>query len=162
MARWASNVIMRYVSDAPLRAITNDCKKLLSGASLDSVLAELRDEVASGRAQLESIDKAVREQVTHDLLLSSRLSVVESATTPLTVAMNCTTGSWHKLVVSISEPAWLWRTACGWRPGLSPIERHSQLPNNINKHRLCRKCWPHCRPAEPLEVASGSSSDDSS
>jgi hypothetical protein len=41
LARWASPVLLRYVGEAPLKSITDDCKRLLAGHNLHDVLQDV-------------------------------------------------------------------------------------------------------------------------
>ena len=48
LARWNSPVLLRYVADAPLKVISDDCRRLLAGAKLDAVIAEMAKQNGKG------------------------------------------------------------------------------------------------------------------
>jgi hypothetical protein len=93
LARWASPVLLRYVGEAPLKSITDDCKRLLAGHNLHDVLQDvlarqlgttgallnLRCEISeliAANATIISVDEAIQP---HKFLLNPATSIMHRA-----------------------------------------------------------------------------------
>ena len=155
LARWASNIIMRYVSEAPLVTLSEDCRRLLDGADTDRVLDELRCELRERTVQLRELEARVS-------MSELREPEVKPDQIPQFV-LNPISSVWHTtLVCSIRVSPLLWQTACGWKFSNSSYELSDGSPGENCRERLCNKCLPQAPRRRSFAAASAAHSSDSS
>ena len=161
LARWASTVIVRYVSDAPLCTITSDCRKLAAGSDLDSVVDELRREVEDGKRQLADLDSLLRRAVSE-----SRLRIPESIPCSGRFVLNRLSGVWHRFSrFDGSDESEHCRSICGWRFRRVAVAWADDLQALPTPGLLCERCLPQASNPDPDAsdvVSSDSSSSESS
>jgi hypothetical protein len=117
LGRWGSDIVMRYVMDAPLGAITSTYRSMMAEQELQGTLKRLIQQGSGAEGALPKkagfAIKALQDELAE---LRDRLTVCESD--PQFVS-NTETGVWHCTSVGMPNPPARWRTMCGWRFGLS-------------------------------------------
>ena len=153
LARWSSSIIMRYVADAPLDAVTDEYRRLNSKLSLKSVLARQGAgivEVASSLNLSKEASDTLWEEV-H--LLKSQQSALQDEVGALTTKCNKRLRDSPEFVINPASdkvhrtacteltkiPPLAWRSICGWRFGLGPFSLTSEFPR---PDKACIKCLP--------------------
>jgi hypothetical protein len=151
LARWASNVIMRYVSEAPLATLTEDCRRLLAGDDMDRTLVDLRAELRVNARKLEDMEARL-------FSLSELREPVVKPDRRTRYLLNCISGVWHETLLCNSEisPS-LWQTKCGWKFGSAVVEHSEVLPPTASKGKCCNKCLAEVRGRSCRPDASSSS-----
>ena len=128
-ARWGSQCILRYVSDAPLATVTGD---MLSGVT--SVVESPAD-----RSLVTLLEAHIREATQQFESLKAELSRLDHRHRPSFV-MNAESKAWHKVLTGgASFPPAVWRTRCGWPYGFSRFEPSGVPPPG--GARLCDNCF---------------------
>jgi hypothetical protein len=138
MGRWASDSVLRYVGDSPLKTLTGNCKKLLSGKDLESLIDELREEVASGSRKLDALESNLSQAIKELELMKTK--PVEG------FVVNSNSSVWHKpVILDIGISPSLWKTRCGWSFGNQPheVKRSTDLRP---EHKRCERCLPSQAP----------------
>ena len=137
MARWSSDVVLRYVADAPLVRIADAFK----GGNSGSVLAKTVGDLVSQLAELRDCvleNKLKVQYLTEELSLAQARAAGPSREDVFIV--NTASGKYHLPVVWTSDvPESDWRTPCGWEFGLQPFSSTHEPP--ANKKRLCGRCF---------------------
>jgi hypothetical protein len=153
LARWASNIIMRYVSEAPLVTLSEDCRRLLDGADSARALDELRSELRKCTDKLTELETRVK--------LSELREPEVKPDSQTRYVLNSISGVWHTSFVCNSRVSpLLWQTKCGWRFGNSVVEHAESLPDDLLRERCCNRCLPEV--ARGASAASAESSGSSS
>eukprot|EP00972_Heterocapsa_arctica_P067036 9893137-Heterocapsa_arctica.AAC.1 len=152
LARWASAIIMRYVAEAPLEAVTSEYRRAQASVSLqaisdlppeeiervtrgldldDSIVLQLREEIALIRADWGRTQEEVDEL---------RSSAKRARDAPEFI-LNPASGKYHRPLVTnyLATPPVSWRSRCGWPFGLSAHSPSHDVPANEQE---CRKCFP--------------------
>jgi hypothetical protein len=142
MARWSSDVVLRYVSEAPLATITEAYRRgYVSQVARGSGLASLTLPVPSACV--------------------APVPPVASAVHKGPWVMNLDSGIVHRPVVWSTEVQPLsWRTACGWAFGLSNTRSVDALPAKASRRCVC--CWKGLAAAAHEDAASSLGSSSSS
>ena len=157
LARWSSNVVVRYVSDAPLHRVTADCRRLLHGEILSKVLERMWNEISQGKRQLEEFDSLLRNCLIQEAPKPKDTPARQSG---LTFVCNRSSGVWHLVFGDPSSShACDGRTWCGWRFGHRNGNIARSLESDVPFHLLCEKCLPEEKMArKDRECASDSDS----
>ena len=168
LARGERSIIMRYVSETPLEAVTQDYKNLQCNSEITQYMKGLKSEI------LQNIDftASSETELVKDLQgkcqeLQKRLESIENDKGRYIVNTDPTSGKFHSLLLdSRTLPPSEWKTRCGWKYGYSQHAVVQALTNNWKK--ICGTCLPLERRAlQPddtidSDVSSASSSSDSS
>ena len=134
LARWSSPIIMRYVGEAPLATVTSDCRKLLAGAQLHTLVEDLNRKVEQNLVRLESIAVLPQSSLTaearspHGRHLYSANSIC---------IRNDESLIWH---FSLGD-----KTACGWTFDVTRTTSSRGLPADVKPRALCDRCFPAVR-----------------
>ena len=144
MARWSSDVVLRYVAEAPLECLSEAYRKSASqvqaARSADDVLQQIatfRGDMAADKAALAGF-----EQELHDIKKAqeNRGFQSENAVKKQEIIVNSESGVAHRaMCFSTSVPSRHWRTFCGWSFGASLYEVSSTLPSVGS--RVCGRCF---------------------
>ena len=67
VTRWSSDVILRYVAEAPLTALTSMYRRAADSIDLDSALSELLVEKAETKSIVEGLDAKTRAMIEEEL-----------------------------------------------------------------------------------------------
>ena len=138
IARWDSNIVARYVGEAPLETVTSLYRSSVAGASLDELL-EAR--LAAAR-DLDSELGSLRFSLTAALQEVSDLRASRADIGPARpVFVTSGGGTVHVVATRLLShtPSFEWRAACGWRFGLTPHTLSDAAPSGT----LCQKCAKH-------------------
>ena len=137
MARWASVVVLRYVSESPLVAVTDRYKFLHDGLTVRQALKDVETAIANLRERVT--DKActkqhLEEEAALQLLSSTEVRRVE-------YICNTATGRVHVAAVhDRCVPPCDWQARCGWKFGLAEFEVVHDLP--AASIDICKRCLP--------------------
>jgi len=160
MARWSSDVVLRYVSEAPLAAITDAYR-----GRARSNMAAPRPAIGAAadlQAALSAVQSAPQADSRLEGYLVEELSLAEAAAgrgaaPPVEgyILNTCSNVVHRPLVWSRSVPPPGWRTECGWPFGAtnSSWRAVAVAPRTAQ----CRTCFRRAR-AEPSSASSSSSS----
>jgi hypothetical protein len=167
MARWASEIVLRYIAEAPLGAITDTYRKLAAGRSLASQLDSIVAEVSDLRGQLASMATATTTELATERAVAASVALFSDETTGSTILVNRASGKIHLPYLGVGGIVESGRAKCGWRFTNDEHDLLQQLPRD-NAPLICGVCLPKhkraCRLADCALVASSSlvASDSSS
>jgi len=122
MARWDSDVVSRYVGEAPLAQVTAEYRRANAGADLNTILTEARLAVADVQTKIKGIDEQSlrlyeEERRLHELIVAP-LAFTTRVGAKFIVARR---GKYHvpacRHYPELSVLDWV--TKCGWFFGLS-------------------------------------------
>ena len=169
MARWHSPMLAHYAGLAPLKAITSEFLKRIPRRNADGPAPSAKSDIA---AQLAAMTSTLAALVDKERRLESAVNKLQFSvrSTPYIVNSN---GRWHlEHDENLRDSPLTWRSACGWKYGLSSYSREAALPGTITSRSLCEKCLPvlkadlqlsETRPARPASSdTSGSGANDES
>ena len=122
LARWSSDVILRYVRESPLCKITGDYLKSAKGSSLDEVLAQMQISVEAAVARIDELDSTTKQMLLQERSLREKTTAEKSEVSigePKYIE-NMKTGAVHRSVGpwQVSSPN-RWATARGRKYDLS-------------------------------------------
>jgi hypothetical protein len=141
MARWASEIVLRYIAEAPLGAITDTYRKLAAGRSLASQLDAIVSEVSDLRTQLASMTVATTTELATERAVASSIALYSDESTVSSAIVNKASGKIHIPYLGdcgIEEPG---RAKCGWRFTDAERDFLPQLPRD-NAPLICGVCLP--------------------
>ena len=95
MARWASEVTLRYIAEAPLGAITDTYRKLAAGRSLASQLDSINVELNDLRLQLAAMSAATTVELTSERVLASSIAQFREDSDTSQFLSNDASGKFH-------------------------------------------------------------------
>jgi len=158
MARWSSDVVLRYVSEAPLAAITDAFRgrsrlNVAAPRSAVGAPADLQAALSAVQAAPQA-DARLKDYLSEELSLATAAAGRGEAPPAEGYILNTGSSVVHKpLVWSRSVPPLGWRTECGWPFGTtsSSWQAAAEAPHSAQ----CRTCFRRAR-------ASSSSSSSSS
>ena len=143
MARWSSDVISRYVGEAPLSRVTEEYRKANASVDLEGVLADAKLTAAALRSKIQGIDEHTASLIQEE----RRLRALIDALPPPGAARGASfvtapRGKWHVPACRHYPdlPICDWRTRCGWAFGLA---RHSFADVLEQGAELCKICAPN-------------------
>ena len=151
MARWQSAVVLRYVADSPLAAVTQRYRDLKDSASLKQALLDV--DTALGELKAHKHIPDIREHMLQEQVLVERAAEPRQERVDKFI-LNDISGRIHfPFVMSEEVPPSAWSTRCGWRMGLSAYTVTHRLP--CKAKLICKRCLP-------LEHAAATDTDSSS
>jgi hypothetical protein len=159
MARWASDIVMRYVGEAPLMTVTAAYRQANASLDLQSLLSATEHKLSAVQLQIDGLDDRTRAQLQEELDL--RRQVAEPARGskarrgPAYVVSQA--GILHVPANPYfsDRPAHFWKSRCGWRFGSADYS-HRDAPRPHD--RICNRC---ARPSDSAVDAPSSSSSSS-
>ena len=116
LAIWSSDVILRYVGEAPLTSLTNDCRPLVrNGSRQQQQVAAVKSKQREVHPLTEEVNHRLDLRNAEDIRLAQLID--ETALNGQTsFVQNATSGVWHKVLSArVAEHRSTWRTAGGWR-----------------------------------------------
>ena len=135
LARWHSAIIVRYVGDAPLESVTDDCRRLVQGASLDQMLQRVQLDVDAGIRSIKDLGLELA------LALDERAASQESTETIGRIVENTKNGAFHYAVIYGPQiPRAEWKCKCKWLFGLASHVLHAELPFEADADHVCGIC----------------------
>jgi hypothetical protein len=166
MARWASEIALRYIAEAPLGAITDTYRNLAAGRSLASQLDAIVTDVSELRTQLAAMTTSTTTELASERAVASSIALYSDETSVSSVLVNKASGKVHIPYrdCGIEVPG---KAKCGWKYTDAERDILPHLPRD-NAPLICGVCLPKhkraCRLADsslaPVSslVASSSSS----
>ncbi len=145
MARWSSDVVFRYVADAPLSRMT--------AAYRTGYTAQ----ASAGAGQACTVQRECEQPLPTD--------VGDGSEHPSPWFLNLDSGVVHRpIVCSLAVQPQSWRTACGWTFGLANTMDVGELPakSSLICTGCCRAEKAAARDSELAGLSSSSSSESSS
>ena len=149
-ARWTSSAVLKYIREAPLKALTQRyASQLATGVRSNLPL----DVISSLEARLVAIEAHV---VAGSTITSSATGSRCSTATQVdaSIVVNNASGVVHRMSSSELDEPGLWRTLCGWRFAHSSHSRHLVPPCGAKR---CVRCFEPL-PRSPHSTSSSSSS----
>ena len=158
LARWGSATIMRYVKDAPLKALASDYKKAIKGklaaqsasssSSAEAPREKLKDDVLAKVNSILADTKKIEDDLTSQIehltkKLSSRRAEVHQP-----YAISHKYNQWHRVYAWKDKDPSEWRAWCSWKYGpIRPAEvrRRSVLEEGVE---VCWRCFPEMAPVD--------------
>ena len=160
LARWDSAVIMRYVAEAPLGAITRRYRHLCSGLTLSQALGDTDSLPRTLQAHEQVLPDIVDHVVQEGAIRSASKSLVGAATV---FVQNVATGCVHLAPSNVTVcAADLRKAGCGWR-----IRNDDELcvvqALPLHAKLICSRCLPAAHKAARCrkDTSSGSTSSSS-
>ena len=152
LARWGSATIMRYVKDAPLKALTADYKRAIKGklamenasssSSPEEPRGKLKDDVLKKVNKILTNTKKIEDDLTsHIDELTKKLSTLHEEVHQSYVISH-KYNQWHRVYAWKDKDPSEWRAWCSWRYGLirpSEVRRRSVFEDGVE---VCWRCFP--------------------
>ena len=143
LARWAGEVVLRYVKDAPLVGLSEQVKSLEDKKDLATLLTKAADGAENLNTKLGNIEGRLQELIIEQETLSrARDAASDRAGLPPFI----TNGrkkkvKLHKTSIDGMEfPPFLWRARCGFRFAFCGFTRHRTI-KDFNVKTLCGTCF---------------------
>lgn len=155
MARWASEVVLRYIAEAPLGAITSTYRNLAAGRSLASQLDSIMVEISDLRVQLASMSAATATELASERTLSSSVAQYSEECLDATYLVNNSSGKIHIPFIGRDALLVTGRAKCGWRFSSDEHSVITQLPR-AGAPMIRGVCLPKHRRACSIADASDS------
>jgi hypothetical protein len=158
LARWASATVLRYVQLAPLKTITADVKRLLTGESLHRIVSDIKAELARGsRREIDANLQACMSRVE-----SLSLQVNSLASGSPRFIQNALTKCIHGVsTCSLDDSVDTWRTHCGWLFGRSRHRLLRVIDSSVSWRSICICAGDIRNARRAICVDEGSSSENS-
>ena len=161
IARHESDIILRYVQDAPLLTITQEYKSRIPSMCLPTVAAQSIDDpyilAPLGELSNSNCWENLQSQVD---ILKSRLVAAEQRTQTY-VCNNLSEVVHFPVMAHPVFPQDEWKARCGWKFGSSNHSMTHAIPT-ANFRLICSKCLPLERLAVKAQHEPGAHSDTSS
>ena len=161
--RWGSDIILRYLREAPLAHLSELAVESGHGESIARIRGELEALLAKANPILAIPDEAWREEGP----LRARPAPLPEQCRKHLILNTARGGKLHKCLTDLSTPGnalnpRCWRTCCLWLFA-SGEAKFSWVPGN-HRGRKCKHCFPGVRraPSGSSESSSGSSSSTGS
>ena len=167
LARWSSEVVLRYVKDAPLVGLSEQVKTLEDKKDLARLLAKASDDADLLGAKIHDIEAKLKEITEAQSEWAKRCEVSRSSSGSLSFVTNGRTKLLKVHQVSVDgmeHPPYLWRARCGFRFAFCGFTRYSTLVD-FDKKTWCGTCFPDTVKSGPVakltEAILDTSSSDS-
>jgi len=167
LARWSSEVVLRYVKDAPLIGLSEQVKSLEDKRDLARSLAKAADDADLLGAKIHDIEAKLKEISEAQSAWTMRCEASSSSTDRPPYVTNGRTKKLKVHLVSVDGmeyPPHLWRARCGFRFAFCGFTRHSSL-EDFEKETWCGTCIPDTEKSIPVtkqaEAIQDTSSSDS-
>jgi hypothetical protein len=159
MARWASELVLRYIAEAPLGAITDTYRKLAAGRSLASQLDSIVGELSDLRTQLASMAIATTTELVAEQTVAVGVARFSDESAISTILVNRASGKIHLPYIGGDGIEEMGRAMCGWRFTQDEMDILPQLPRTTAR-LICGVCLPKhkraCKIADSSLAASSS------
>ena len=150
MARWSSDIVLRYVSEVPLEGLSESYRRSISDECTSSS-ADLLGRLQELQARLEG-DRLFLTNYRHEKLAREEPHKSDDAKYILN---DCSQVLHRPLSFSLGLTPRHWRTVCGWGFGDARYEATGDVPVGASR---CAVCFRGCA-ASPSGGSSSSSSD---
>ena len=95
---------VRRRTSVPLQALTSDCRRLLSGATMEDFVKEVRAELRRGERRERGVGPELRRAIAELEAHESRIALLEVAPPTEPYLLNRGTGAWHRVLVAGRAP----------------------------------------------------------
>jgi hypothetical protein len=146
MARWAGDMVLRYIAEAPLGAITETYRKLAAGRSIGDQMDDLMVQVSDLRGKLEHMQTAVVSDLASERALTSSQERSVNVDSDSWYLVNLVSGKMHLPFVDLAGTVIEGKAKCGWRYKEHECTVAHCLPKTDSK-AICRMCLPRYREA---------------
>ena len=143
LARWSSEVVLRYVKDAPLIGLSDQVKTLEDKKELARLLAKAADDAELLGSKITDIETKLKDVVVAQSAWIRRCEKSHSSDGNPPFVTNGRTKALklHKVSVDgMEHPPYLWRAKCGFRFALCGFTRHSSL-GDFDMKTWCGTCF---------------------
>ena len=152
MARWDSNVVLRYIAEAPLGTITEAYRRLAAGRTLSTQLDDLLTEVSGLRLQVNAMKPQAVEAQREELeLITLPPDPIPDDQYTGNYLVNSASGKYHLPFVDRAGDTVPFKAKCGWRFGVSDHSTATRLCKN-DFTLICGVCLPRQRKASRSTV----------
>ena len=146
MARWAGDMVLRYIAEAPLGAITETYRKLAAGRSIGDQMDDLLMQVSDLRGRLEHMQTATASDLASERALVVSQESVSNVDSDSWYLVNLVSGKMHLPFTDLAGTVIEGRAKCGWRYQQHECTVAHCLPET-NSKAICRMCLPGYRKA---------------
>ena len=143
MARWTSQVIMRYARLSPLSSITDHVRELQTSNSMAKLVDRIRRDVAGVTQQLAQMDTATRKLLDLEVQITDLEEQWASDKRETEYVINEDTNCCHRVLLKTGPPI-DWCTPCSFKFGMVR-HRFVSAPPAIGYKSLCHRCLPALR-----------------
>ena len=160
-------MLAHYAGLAPLKAITSEFLKRIPRRNPDGSTPSVKSDIAE---QLVAMTSTLAALVDKERLLESAVNKLQFSMRPTPYIVNAN-GRWHlEHDENLRDSPLTWRSACGWKCGLSSYSREASLSRTVTSRSLCEKCLPvlkadlqlsEARPARSASNDTSGSGDNS-
>ena len=144
LARWSSEVVLRYVKDAPLAGLSEQVKCLEDKKDLVRLLAKAADGAELLGSKLGGIEGRLLGLIADHEAWTRRceLTAARTGNPPFVSNGRAKHLKIHKTSIDGMEfPPYLWRAKCGFRFAFCGFTRHMTMVDFAADQR-CAKCFP--------------------
>jgi hypothetical protein len=144
MARWAGEMVLRYIAEAPLSAITETYRKLAAGRSLSDQLDDLVMQVSELRGKLDDMQVVVASDLASERALASSQEKAADTDDDSWYLVNIVSRKTHRPFIDHAGTLIDGKSMCGWRYKQWECNVVHVLPHADPK-TICRTCFPQYR-----------------
>ena len=164
LARWSSMVVLRYIREAPLKALTQEYRSR-TGKPTYSLRDVSRGIV--GKTRAAAIQQNAEKYELHDRILNDlaeRISAVSNRLDLPTYVRNCTSSAYHRAdTTSMTEYGLSDKiTPCGGKYHRHNSQMYRALPPLTPAHDICGRCLKLERSEAQVQAAVESSDNEAS
>ena len=143
MARWASDVVAKYVGESPLARVTEEYRRRNEGLDLEALMANAQEKLHMLEGRVGALDAHAARALDDERRLREQIeaSPPAGAKRGAPFVVREPRGKWHIPACSHYPdlPAFQWRAKCGWHFGLARFRCEQSLSSEAV---LCRGCLP--------------------
>lgn len=164
MARWVGGMVLRYIAEAPLGAITETHRKLAAGRSIGDQLDDLMMQVSDLRGRLDHMQTAVVIDLASERALVSSQAKFNNVTSDSWYLVNLVSGKMHLPFADMIGTTIEGKAKCGWLYKEHECTVAHSLPQ-ADPMQICGVCLPQhrreCRAALVESLVESDSRSDS-
>jgi len=167
MARWSSQVVLRYIRDAPLRGLTQEYRRRANplGNTATYTLEKVSQEMTPKmRKAIHDAAEGHKYQEERLKELEDRLDKIDVKLCAHPFVQNFASGIFHR--ADTTDPMQFGigdcrMTPCGWKYSSANAWTHRELPLDVSGRKICGRCLVSERRARlPFEKVLSSSDSD--
>ena len=163
LARWSSIVVLRYIKEAPLKALTQEYRSRTGKPtySLTDVSRGIDGKIRAA-IQQNAVKYELHDRILNDL--AERISAVSNRLDVPAYVRNYTSGAYHRAdTTSITEYGFSDKmTPCGWKYHRHNSQMYRNLPPLTPARDICGRCLKLERSEAQVQAAVESSDNEAS
>ena len=143
LARWSSEVVLRYVKDSPLIGLSDQVKTLEDKKDLARLLSKAADDAELLGAKISDVEAKLKELAVAQTAWTRRCekSLSSDGNPPFVTNGRTKLLKLHKVSVDgMEHPPYLWRAKCGFRFAFCGFTRHNTL-KDFDEKTWCGTCF---------------------